>query len=250
MEEQQFELNGESHTLTEWSVVLNIKYNTLYRRLHYQKLSVEEAFSSPLLKHEEIIIGNIYGNFKILELDKSQHETRGYYYKCKCLKCNNVIIKSSTEIRKRRQCKECMIANKIPNKRIYSIYRGMKDRCLNKNNKRYHCYGKRGIKICEEWLSTPEKFYDWAITNGYEDNLTIDRIDNNGNYEPNNCRWVSKKTQANNRSTNKFIYIEDKKYSLKEFSEKFNISYSKVKQCYKDNNTKYLINIIKKHLTF
>lgn len=86
--------------------------------------------------------------------------------------------------------------------RIFRIFNGMKLRCYNKDNKDYKWYGGKGVKICDEWLKSKSSFYNWAMSNGYADNLTIDRIDSNGNYEPCNCRWVSMIEQQNNKKSN------------------------------------------------
>ena len=90
------------------------------------------------------------------------------------------------------------------NTKLYYVWKGMKQRCYNPNNKYYYNYGGRGITICDKWKNDFEEFYEWAIKNGYVENAlhkscTIDRINNTGNYEPNNCRWVDMKTQSNNR---------------------------------------------------
>ena len=112
--------------------------------------------------------------------------------------------------------------------RLYYIYNSMKDRCYNQNNNSYVHYGGRGIKICDEWLHDFDVFYNWAINNGYNDTLTIDRIDVNGNYEPSNCKWSNRKQQARNTTRNRYITINGETHCLSEWCEILGLKYKRV----------------------
>lgn len=103
----------------------------------------------------------------------------------------------------------------------------MKDRCNRVNCPAYKDYGGRGISICEEWLDNFESFYRWAISNGYSDTLTIDRIDNNKGYSADNCRWITRTKQCLNTRYNKFIEYNGKTQTLKEWADELNIPYHK-----------------------
>ncbi len=102
--------------------------------------------------------------------------------------------------------------------RLYNIWKSMRQRCINPKNSRYSVYGAKGIKVCKEWDDF-KKFRDWAIKNGYEKKLTIDRIDNSKGYSPKNCRWVSYKIQANNKTNNRFVTYRGETHTLGEWSE-------------------------------
>lgn len=110
------------------------------------------------------------------------------------------------------------------NSRIYRIWRNMKSRCYCKKNAIYKYYGERGITVCDEWVDDFKSFYYWAMQNGYADELSIDRKDVNGNYEPNNCRWATKKEQANNTRNNRIITYKGVTLTLSQWSEKTGIN--------------------------
>lgn len=105
------------------------------------------------------------------------------------------------------------------NTRLYRIYKCMKTRCYNKNRNDYKYYGGRGIVICDEWLNDFMAFYYWSINNGYDDTLTIDRIDVDGNYEPSNCRWATQKQQCNNYSRNILITYNGKTQNMRQWAD-------------------------------
>lgn len=112
--------------------------------------------------------------------------------------------------------------------KVHNSYRGMKNRCCNKNDKCYSDYGGRGIKICQEWLASFDTFYNWAMKNNYQEGLSIDRIDVNGNYEPSNCRWITQKQQCNNTRRNVYLTYKGKTQTMKQWAEELNISYGNI----------------------
>lgn len=145
------------------------------------------------------------GNFKIINgSDLKSNKTRS----CGCLRKEKAIIVA----------KSTNLKHNMTHSRPYRIWSSIKSRCYYKNNIAFKNYGGRGIKICDEWRNNFEKFYEWAIENGYKDNLTIDRINNDGDYEPSNCRWISMQKQENNRRNNRIIIYKSQKYTLAELS--------------------------------
>lgn len=109
--------------------------------------------------------------------------------------------------------------------RLYKIWSAIKDRCYNENSKEYIDYGGRGISMCKSWRDSFEVFRDWALENNYSDNLTIDRIDFNGNYEPNNCRWTTMKEQSNNRRSNHLLTYNGKTQTMTQWAEELGLGY-------------------------
>lgn len=111
--------------------------------------------------------------------------------------------------------------------RLYREWIQMKQRCSPSCSKtQYDRYYGRGIRVCSEWEHDFDAFAKWALSNGYNDSLSIDRIDNDGDYEPTNCRWVTEETQANNKCTSRFVTYNGETKTLAEWAKKLNINYS------------------------
>lgn len=108
--------------------------------------------------------------------------------------------------------------------RIYNVWDKMRNRCNNMNYDAYESYGGRGIKVCDEWNDF-ETFYNWSMTHGYSDNLTLDRVDNDDGYSPENCRWATRKEQARNRRSSRWFTYGGKTLTMIEWSEVTGIPY-------------------------
>lgn len=117
--------------------------------------------------------------------------------------------------------------------RLYRAWQGIKDRCTKPSCSEYENYGKRGIKMCDEWLNSFEAFRDWSKANGFVEDAkrgdcTIDRIDVNGNYEPSNCRWTNMKAQCRNRRNNAVIECDGESHCLSEWAEILGVPYHRL----------------------
>ena len=130
-------------------------------------------------------------------------------------------------------CRKCSAkiysATAYPNNKLKtSLFNGMRQRCYNPNSKSYKNYGGRGIKICDEWLSNPDKFCEWAYANGYKDGMSIERIDVNGNYEPSNCTFIPLAEQSKNRRNVHLITIGDDTMTYSDWCKTFGLDYHNV----------------------
>ena len=119
-------------------------------------------------------------------------------------------------------------------KKLYGVWYTMHSRCYRENSISFKNYGARGITICEEWRNNFEKFYEWAIKNGYNESLSIDRIDNGKGYSPDNCRWATRKEQANNRRNTVYVTIDGITKTLTEWAEFAGLNKSTLKNRYCD----------------
>ena len=123
---------------------------------------------------------------------------------------------------------------------LYKVWIGMKERCMNPNSLSYKYYGGRGIIVCDEWINDSSSFLDWALKNGYKQGLTLDRIDVNKGYEPENCRWVKMKEQCRNTRRNVYIEYNNETLCLKDMCDKYKINYRSVLHYKKTYDTDYL----------
>ena len=118
----------------------------------------------------------------------------------------------------------------LRNTRLYRIWASIKTRCYNENDPHFERWGKRGIKMCDEWRNDFKVFYDWSMSHGYSDELTIDRIDNDGNYEPQNCRWTTIKEQNKNKRNVKYITYAGKTQTIPEWTKELRLGKETIRE--------------------
>ena len=176
-------------------------------------------------------VGQVINNLEILYLlNETNNNVIRHYFVVRCVKCGQITKKDRFTMCKGQS--KCSCSYKYEQHiekgktRLYNIWCNMKARCYNQKNHRYPLYGGRGIKVCDEWVNNYNNFYKWAVKNGYQDNLTIDRIDVDGNYEPNNCRWTTQKEQCNNQRRNHYLTYKGKTQSMSKWAEEIGINYS------------------------
>lgn len=187
------------------------------------------------------MIGKRFG--RLLVIEEFGVDSRGeFQWVCRC-DCGNVThpIKGSVlRTGKSQSCgcleKELKSARSSTHRksqtRLYNIWSCMKGRCFSKGHPAFSSYGGRGIAVCDEWKNNFQAFYDWAMSNGYSDELTIDRIDVNGDYCPENCRWISISEQQHNKRCNVVIAFNGESHTLKQWSEITGINYKTLHQRY------------------
>jgi len=215
---------------------------------------------------EEYLVGQKFGRWTIIEKppkEKYQH----YICKCSCGTIRKVLVyslKNGTSLscgclEKENNTKKFKTHGESKTK-LYDVWAAMKERCLNKNYFNYKNYGGRGIDVCEEWKDYIN-FRNWATKNGYENNLTIDRTNNNLGYSPINCKWVTRKEQMYNTRYNRRIYLNGENLTIAEIAKKANKNHNVIAQrinkgyrndellkqyLYNNGNKKYIYSFIDK----
>jgi hypothetical protein len=161
------------------------------------------------------------------------------FYKCICDCGKDKVVRKYNLLNGNTRSCGCLMSDakkkhglRYENKRLYHIWGNMRQRCSNQNHRDYKNYGGRGIDVCTEWESY-EDYHRWSMKNGYSGELSLDRIDNNAGYSPNNCRWTDSKTQNNNRRTNIKCLVDGRELTLMQLANEYGISYSRVSYRYK-----------------
>lgn len=174
---------------------------------------------------------------RLLVQEKTERKNGHQFYRCRCT-CGEIVTVSGSALvqGKAKSCgclrkekakvhAEALNRNEVSVKhgdyssRLYRIWVGMKRRCYNECCDHYDNYGGRGITVCEDWRDNYQQFKTWALANGYSDELTLDRIDSNKDYSPDNCRWATRKTQANNTRSNVRVEYHGENRTITEWSQ-------------------------------
>ncbi len=182
------------------------------------------------------LTGKKFGKLTVISFNQKKGSRTLWNCKCEC--GGNRIV--ANDHLKRGEVTDCGCYRRhiayykkhgMSNKPIYGVWSLMKERCYNPKRREYKNYGGRNITVCPEWLDSTV-FIEWAYENGYEEGLTLDRIDNNGNYCPENCRWVDRKTQATNKRTNRFITYKGETKTITQWANENGLPYHVVKKRY------------------
>lgn len=181
----------------------------------YGRLTIIKEVS-PIGSKRRILCKCDCGNVKEYSMDRVIH---GRTQSCGCIRKEMLLIH-------RNNNGTSVYPKEATDSKLYKIWNSMKFRCYTISSGAYFKYGAKGIRICEEWKNDFMAFYNWALANGYSDELTIDRIDYRGNYEPSNCRWANIRTQANNKSNVRKYEYNGELHTMTEWSEIMNINYS------------------------
>lgn len=190
--------------------------------------------------HIENLIGNTYGRLTVIAYAGHFYNSAGnrqafWFAECSCDK--SILVKANDlKTGKVKSCgclrsdlgKVKTLTHGLTKHRLYSIYCSMLKRCYNPKATNFERYGGRGILVCKEWRNSFIDFYKWSITSGYKDTLQLDRINNEGPYSPENCRWVTIKEQARNKRNTKYIFFNGETLCISEWSDRLGIPKSTI----------------------
>lgn len=195
-------------------------------------------------------IGQQFGCYKIIGISKKKGEKNRTLYEGECVHCGFIKI-YPISVFKRLQSEKCCHKSKfgydyhsIKNERIRNIFAAMCERCYNNKNSGFKKYGAKGIQICEEWLNNPKLFEKWAIEHGYDNELTIDRINPKQGYSPDNCRWVTLEMNAKWKSTSHYITVNGIEDTGRGWAKRLGFNKNYINKKYSDYGEIYVIKLI------
>lgn len=175
-------------------------------------------------------VGKSIGIYEVLNVCDKRDKDGHLLYHARCKYCEYENDMRLYDIKKSPTCKHKTTTGRIidfkmswNNQKLSNIFYGLVQRCYNKNNKSYHWYGDKGIKICQEWLDNPKLFEEWSLNNGYNDNLTIDRMDENKDYCPENCRWILLEENVRKAGKVNWITVDNITLTGRQWAEKLGL---------------------------
>lgn len=176
------------------------------------------------------LTGQTFGKLTVVDRAPNNKRNRAMW-NCVCQCGRSCLVLGSNLIQGKTHSCGCMVRKhgKARKERLYNIWKGMRQRCRDTNSKDYKNYGGRGIRVCQEW-NDYLVFREWALTHGYSDSLTIDRIDNNRDYEPSNCRWASYQEQNNNLRSNSIVTYKGMEMTIAQLARMADMPYKLVLQ--------------------
>lgn len=208
-----------------------------------------------MVNREENHIGDVFDLFEVIDVIRDENNIPSY--KCRCKECGWTWLKNIAHAKEAKECRHKQssgdyknFSTRWRNKRIGHIFSGMKTRCYDVNDKNYMTYGGKGIRVCQEWLDNPELFEEWSLDNGYEDNLTIDRIDSTKDYCPDNCRWVTLEDNAKYKSTTRVLDVDGELHTGRDWAVKLGLGVNMINNYvrrYGEDNTKQFIKRVLKN---
>lgn len=249
---------GEMKSLSEISELTGITTEAIYQRYKKRGMLGETLFKPQVHKHKpEYYVGRKYGRLTIKSVFKDEKKNE---YRCICececgatknanLTCVQSGVTRSCGCLQNEVRGKASITHHLSTTKEHKAWRHIKGRCLNKNSHAYSEYGERGIQICERWKDSFENFYE-DMGPAPSSNHSIDRIDVNGNYEPGNCRWATRKEQNRNKRNTAYITYHGETRSLPEWADLLGVSSGKLRRAYNSGADmgKYIDNIRKGHL--
>lgn len=201
-------------------------------------------------------IGQIIGVYEILDVAESLDNDGHKLYIGKCIHCGRIVKRRLFDMKSTSKCIHKQYGNTFQSalhhwkyRKLKMIFSGIKARCYNFANKSYRWYGAKGIKVCDEWISNPGKFEEWAIKSGYADGLTIDRIDPSGDYEPNNCRWLTQEDNVRRAGKVNWITVGGETLTGKQWAKRLGFGKNRINKLIRKKGIESTIRFIEEELS-